>query len=457
MKIDLSNAKEKQVIKGWGASACWWAQACPKGDTADKIADLLYSDKGLGLNIYRYNVGGGTQDNNCRIENPWRKTESFMDFDVENEKQSWDFTKDSNAVNMMKICLERGNIDTLILFANSPHWSLCSNAQASGSFLYHTCNIPKMNYCKFADYLLDITEYFLNEGYPVKYISPINEPQWKWGGPFVWQEGCHYETEELVEIYHIFAEKIIERNLPVKLYGPESGEMLGLTGEYLNALYNDDVIMQVLDVFAYHSYHSDNSPDTRRTFKTDIVDKYPDMRFDMSEWCELPNKSHTKDFKGALITARIIGQDLSIAGAQSWTSWVAVNNFALKEDGLDYSDALITADFDFTNWYVAKRYYGLAHYSKYISIGSKCLDLGACADDENNDFNVFGFLTPNNETVLVIVNEREDILFELNGKYSSMKIVTSVDNNELKTTYNGKCVDKIKSPRNSIMTVILKL
>lgn len=36
MKIDLTNAKEKQVIKGWGTSACWWAQACPKGDVAEK-------------------------------------------------------------------------------------------------------------------------------------------------------------------------------------------------------------------------------------------------------------------------------------------------------------------------------------------------------------------------------------------------------------------------------------
>lgn len=67
----------------------------------------------------------------------------------------------------------------------------------------------------------------------------------------------------------------------------------------------------------------------------------------MSEWCELPNKSHTKNFKGALITARIIGQDLIYGGAESWTSWVAVNQFSIKEDGFDYSDGLITANDDF--------------------------------------------------------------------------------------------------------------
>lgn len=456
MRIDLKNAKQMQTLKGWGTSACWWAQACPKGKTAEKIADLLYSENGLSLNIYRYNIGGGTQDGNCRIENPWRKTESFMEYDVETEKTSWDFSKDSNAVNMMKLCLEKGNIDTLILFANSPHWSQCASSQASGSFLYNTCNIPKMNYRKFADYVLNVTEHFLNEGCPVKYISPINEPQWKWGGPSVWQEGCHYETEELVEIYHIFAEEIIKRDLPVKLYVCESGEMLGMTAEYFAEISKDKTIMSVVDIFAYHSYHSDNSPDTRKLFRKEIVNNYPDIRFDMSEWCELPNKSHTKDFKGALITARIIGQDLTLAGAQSWTSWVAVNNFAVKEDGFDYSDGLITADYDFDDWYIAKRYYGFAHFSKYIPVGSKCLDLGLYVDDKHNDFNVFGFLTPDNKTVLVVVNEKEDTILNLDGEFERMKIISSVSDDELNVIYDGIFNFEIFSRKNSIMTIILQ-
>lgn len=456
MKIDLTNAKKMQTLHGWGTSACWWAQACPSGKTADDIARLLYSKDGLGLNIYRYNIGAGVQKGNCRIENPWRSTESFMDYDDESGEYSWGFSKDKNAVNMMKKCLELGNIDTLILFCNSPHWSECSSAQASGSFLSSTCNIPKMNYKKFADYVLTVAEHFLHEGLPVRYISPINEPQWKWGGSSVWQEGCHFETEELVEIYRVFADEIIKRNLPVKLYGPESGEMLGKTEEYLRALYGDKTIMQVTDTFAYHSYHSDNSPETRIEFKKSIREKYPDMRFDMSEWCELPNKSHTKNFKGALITARIIGQDIALAGAESWTSWVAVNNFALDEKGDDYSDALVTASLDFKQWYVAERYYGFAHFSKYIPVGSRCLDIGFSPTSENNDFNVFAFLTPSDETVLVAVNEGSEQEFEISGDFEAMKIIKSDSLSKLDLLYSGKFIDKIKSENNSIMTVILK-
>ena len=138
--------------------------------------------------------------------------ESFYKFDREKEEGEYDFTADKTAVSMMKRCLDKGNVDTLIVFANSPHYSHTSTGQASGSLLYHTCNLPMSNYRKFADYFLTCTQALIDMGFPVKYVSPINEPQWKWGGSYVWQEGCHYETEEMVAVYHIFAEEIIKKS-----------------------------------------------------------------------------------------------------------------------------------------------------------------------------------------------------------------------------------------------------
>lgn len=452
MKINLKYAKEMQTVKGFGTSSCWWSQYC-KGPAAKDIAELLYGKSGLNLNIYRYNIGGGTDENNYRVANPWRRTESMYVFDREAEQGYYDYSRDKTAVDFMKLCLSKGNIDTLILFANSPHWSVTSTGQASGSLLYHTCNLPKMNYRKFAEMFLNITEHFLDEGLPVKYISPINEPQWKWGGTYVWQEGCHYETEELIEVYRAFAEEIIKRKLPVKLYGPESGEMLGKTEEYLNAMLADDIIMSVTDTFAYHSYHSDNSPETRIKFKNEIVGKHPELRFDMSEWCELPNKCHTKDFKGALITARIIGQDLVFGGAQSWTAWVAVNQTDIHEDGFDYSDAILSANNDFSEWYIAERYYAMAHFAKFVPVGSVCLDTGFFTD-ESNDFNVFTFRTPDGKYVAVIVNESEEKEVTLNGDFSKIITFTSTQNEKLKET-SFPCSDgKIPCPKNSIVTAV---
>lgn len=452
MVINLKYAKRMQTVKGFGTSSCWWSQYC-KGQAAEDIAELLYGKTGLSLNIYRYNVGGGTDEQNCRVTNPWRKTESMYVFDKAAAEGHYDFSLDKTAVDFMKLCLSKGSIDTLILFANSPHWSLLSTGQTSGSLLCHTCNIPKMNYKKFADIFLNITEHFLNDGLPVKYISPINEPQWKWGGPDVWQEGCHYETEELTEVYHIFAEEIIRRKLPVKLYAPETGEMFGKTEEYLKALLADEKIMSVTDIFAYHSYHSDDSAETRAEFKSKISSKYRNFRFDMSEWCELPNKSHTKNFKGALITARIIGQDLIFGGAESWTAWVAVNQTSVKEDGFDYADGMLSANDDFSKWYIAERYYAMAHFAKFIPAGSVCLDTGFFPE-ESNDFNVFSFLSPESQTVTVIVNESEDRSVSLDGNFSKMKIVVSTQEEKLKETSLPYSGEEIVCPKNSIVTII---
>ena len=394
MKINLSNPQKMQILHGWGTSACWWSQYCSEPETQDKIVSLLYGSDGLGLNIYRYNIGGGTDEGNCRVPNPWRRSESFLLYDREEEKSSWKFSLDKNAVEVMKKSLATGNVDTLILFCNSPHYSQTASGQASGALIGHTCNLPKMNYRKFADYVL--------------------------------------------------------------LYGPESGCMLEDTYDYIKALTADELIMSVLDVFAYHSYHNDNNPSARYEFKQNIVSKYSDFRFDMSEWCELPNKSHTKNFKGALITARIIGQDLIYGGAESWTSWVAVNQFSIKEDGFDYSDGLITANDDFSDLYIAQRYYGFAHFSKFVPVGSTALDLGFRPSDDKNDFNAFAFLTPSGETVLVIVNEGDTCGITIDGDFSSMKIIKSTQNIKLEDSYNGNFKNQFDCEGNSILTVVLK-
>ena len=82
---------------------------------------------------------------------------------------------------MLRAALDRG-VDTVILFANSPHYSMCKNGRSSGSDSGNETNIDPSRYQDYVDYFLTITEHFIDEGVPVKFISPINEPQWGWGG-----------------------------------------------------------------------------------------------------------------------------------------------------------------------------------------------------------------------------------------------------------------------------------
>ena len=91
----------------------------------------------------------------------------------------------------------------------------------------------------------------------------------------------------------------------------------------------------------------------------------------MTEWCELPCSHDINDFGNAMVMANVMIDDLAATGANSWSSWVGVNNYGIDENGNMISDGLLVADDACTELYTAQRYYAMAHFSKYIPAGSK--------------------------------------------------------------------------------------
>lgn len=450
MKINLSTAREITALSGFGGSAAWWSPQVNDDNTARELAELFYGDSGLRLNIYRYNVGGGFDKDNLRIKNPWRHIESFMNADG-----TFDWSRDKNGVRMMKYALETGNVDTLIFFANSPHYTQTVTGQTSGGFEEHFSNLAKDKYDSFAKYMIDIAEHFISQGYPVKYISPINEPQWKWGGGYVWQEGCHYEPQEVCDCFAAFARELERRNSPLMLYGPESGCINDHTKEYYSLLSSQPLIMKHLGAFAYHSYHSDSNAKEKHEFGKWAAENVKTPRFDMSEWCELPCKSDIASIDGALITARIIGEDLIYSGAQSWTAWVCANQRAgaVKDDGRCCCDGLIAAEDDFSGYTVAMRYYAVWHYSRFLPPGSVSLDASFTA---SGGLSVFPFKDSCGRFVLVAVNSgRAARVLEPDIPFCRAQVVSTSQEKQLKSeTVSGK---KITVAPKSIATVVLKM
>lgn len=62
VKVVVDPSKTAQTVTGFGSSACWWAQQVSAPETAQALVDKLYTTDGLGLSIYRYNVGAGSAD-----------------------------------------------------------------------------------------------------------------------------------------------------------------------------------------------------------------------------------------------------------------------------------------------------------------------------------------------------------------------------------------------------------
>ncbi len=474
-RVKFDKIGVEQEITGWGTSACWWAQELGKCESAEEVTKLLFSQEGLGLNVYRYNIGGGSKDNpDGRLwKESSRATESFLVWSEEEQDWVYDWTKDAAAQKILEMSLSYGCIDTVVMFANSPHYSMCVSGQASGGLEPAQSNLKKECYQDFVDYFLDITQHFIDMGVPVKYISPINEPQWDWGGGWVGQEGCHYEIDEAVEVIRLFALAIKERGMDVKISALESGQVGPHAIECLEKLYADEDIRSVLGTYAYHSYWTDGDILLKDSFGKYIQKKYPTVELEMSEWCELPCVHDIDDITAGLIMARTIGEDIINTGVNSWSSWVAVNEGGIRADSM-----IAVEGNNYNDYQLSKRYYAMGHYTKFVPVGSYAVDVDLSVADitaeETDDWydwidgkayqgyriknylTVSGFKTPEGNYVAVIVNEGEDKEVSFNMLGYDAKVYTTDAERELELTSETKGHKKITIGANSITTVVFE-
>ncbi|MBQ9945932.1 MAG: hypothetical protein IJO68_05350 [Clostridia bacterium] len=391
--LDVVDITEYQTFEGFGTSTCWWAQTIDTEAKADAIAKALFSDsEGLGLDIVRYNIGGGEKDNpDTRIWDTSRRTESFYVYDEAQGEYIYDFTRDANARRVLDKAIEYGAKE-VVLFCNSPHFSMTKSGHASGGFEEYSSNLPEENYDEFVDYVLTIADWFVEEGYPVTYISPINEPQWGWGGEWVGQEGCHYEPDEAVKLLEMFAKEMQERNTPYKLSGVETGQVIWWYNDYLFKFFENETLNSYCDTFSGHSYWLDGNKDEKRSFGNTFKDRYPDKRFEMSEWCELPLTIDSMTIDSGLHMANVMIEDLTLLNAVSWQSWTAFNG-----DGVLYEE---NGEIKMYN-----RYWAYKQFSSFIEEGmTRVKVFDEIGLDEGLAKVAF---TNDKKTVLVVVNNEE--------------------------------------------------
>lgn len=189
--------------EGWGSSLAWWARAIGGTANADYYADLIYTTKstgdypGLGLNIVRYNVGGGGVHEPAENKGP--KLQWQMDIHgywadpSKSDPSSWQWSRDENQRSMMQKARARG-ANVFEMFSDSPMWWMNSNRSTSGSDTGGDCLSPE-NYDRFTGYLASVARYSADHwGIKFDSVEPLNEPSagwWKYPGR---QEGCHFDV-----------------------------------------------------------------------------------------------------------------------------------------------------------------------------------------------------------------------------------------------------------------------
>lgn len=457
MKITVNPTKTFQTFEGFGASGAWWAQIVGGWKSIDKssgkltkdfIAELLYNkESGIGLRTYRYNLGSGSAASGKGDYSDFaRRAESFSDTCA-----NYDFSKDENAVYMMEQSVKNG-ADEVIFFVNSPLESMTKNGLGHHSKCdYFITNLKKECIDDFCKYCLDVTEYFIKKGIPIKYISPVNEPVWKWDGG---QEGCHYRPKESRKVFLTFAREMKKRDSlsSVLLSGAENGDIRWFNKMHTRALLNNEEIKSRCDGIDLHSYFHivkiknfiipflNNRIGFLKRYKKWMDKHYPDAKIKMSEWTHMEG-SRDYGMDSALYMAKIMYEDISILNVTSWQHWIACSHY-------DYNDGLIYIDPKTETFELTKRYYVTGNFSKFIPFNAKRAE--ATCDD--NNLSVLAFIK-DNETILIIINatsEEKSYITPLD----SLVFVTDENRNLEKISI--KAEDKLKITPKSVTTIIFK-
>lgn len=375
-QILIDPEKTYQTMESFGVSGAWWAQEIGGWTETDeesglpkreRIAELLFDkEKGLGVSCYRYNLGAGSAQSGKGVFSvPCRRAESF-----DCDDGTYDWSRDQNAVWMLREAVRRG-VKEIVFFVNSPPERFTKNGMAHCSKAFRT-NLSPKHYGDFAAYCLDCAAHFRAEGIPVRYLSPVNEPVWKWTGG---QEGCHYRPHQVRRLLRLFVREMDQRPAlaDLKLSGAENGDIRWFNKTYCRIMLGDKKIRSRADAIDTHSYCvtgkenvftslvKDRLPFLKR-YRRYLDRHFPDVPAKTSEWTHM-KAGRDYGMDSALEQTKIIMEDLSVLNVVSWQLWIAISN-------VDYCDGLIYA-FDNTRTFrLTKRYYAFGHFTKFIAPGS---------------------------------------------------------------------------------------
>ena len=434
-----------QTIDNFGASDCWstrfvgnWPEAKTKA-----MADYLFSmeldkngkPKGIGLSAWRFNIGGGSADQGEQsgIKDVWRMGETFV-----NPDGTYDWNKLKGQRWFLRAAKERG-VKQFIGFVNSPPYTMTRTGKTYGDSL-ENCNLDNGRFPDFAKYLCEVTRAVKEkEGVEFQYISPVNEPQWRWMQANN-QEGSMYRNTEFASLVRVLDKTIQEYKLNSKILTTESASHDFLYGETDQYKYNGrqvdafwgqsennvSALKTMAPIVASHDYFTTWPLSKLIESREKVgakVGEHKGLKFWATEYCLLGTEGiipHKKDLgmETALYVARIIHYDLTLANASAWQWWLAISPGDYK-DGLIYTDRNEKDG----NFQVSKLMWGLGNFSRFIRPGALRIQVdpptGKTELERADDLLVSAYLNESRKevTIVAINNSKESkkLKFDFKG------------------------------------------
>ena len=354
---------------GWGTSLCWWANVTGGYSNRNDYASLAFTT--LGLNIVRYNIGGGE---NPGLTNTMGYRAQMQGFEPANG--IWNWNADANQRWMLKQAVALG-ANHVVAFANSPPWWMTVSGSVTGSTNGTSNNLQTGYENTFAQYLSTvISNLTILDGVKFDLVTPMNEPAsgwWVYGGG---QEGCHMGASQQNRAVNDLRTNLTASRLTTGIDASEDNDEQDTINDVnsYNAAGEASVTL-----IASHTYGV-NNPAGLKSLATSLgkplwISEYGDG-----------------DASG-LTMARRIHDDITQTGARAWIYWQVVDTasgWGFLYNPLDGSGN--------TNYSFNEKFYIMWQFSHFIRPGFQIISSG-----DNNSLAAYD--ATNHNLIIVAQND----------------------------------------------------
>ena len=352
-RVTISPNTTYQTIEDFGASDCWTADFVGKHFSEaekERSARWLFSreldskgnPEGIGLSMWRINLGAGSaeQAGGSGIDDVTRRGYCYLD-----AKGTYDWTKSAGQQYFMQQAKKYG-VDHFLLFSNSAPVQFTKNGKAFANAGEKGCNLNDNRYGDFATFLTTTTKHFIDEGYNITLISPVNEPQYDWTNG---QEGSPWPNECISRLARELDASISKQGIASKILLPEACQWKALYMDATEKRANNQIeaffnpantntyigdLKSVQRAVAGHSYWTFGTNDDLQNIRKAVADKAAKYDLDVyqTEWSMLDKEPSTSaGFPAsydaasymdiALYMGKLIHCDLTFGNMAAWSYW----------------------------------------------------------------------------------------------------------------------------------------
>lgn len=386
------SATNNGIFEGWGTSLCWYANRIGFSEKLVKdSARLFFSPEGLGLNIMRYNIGGGDAPSHDHIKRTDSEMPGWWKYNEAAKTYIFNTDTDHNQLRVLSASYKSAGKDAYVeAFSNSPPFYMTKSGCSSGNHNPAQDNIKEEAIDDFGKYLSAVCKHITeNLGIRIKSLAPMNEPfsnYWRYHSEK--QEGCFVSPGKIQSNVIISTSNALKNDGLDEIIVTASDETNTVTQYISTKMMSEDALSRVKRI-STHTY-------AKASPLVSALARELNKNIWMSEtdWSGVSGED-SGEMGPALWLAEKIIEDINTLSPSAFVIWQIIAAYISKipdrKGRLDMPCVpdlthgfwgTAFADIDNEEIYLTQKYYAFGQFSRYIRPGMTIInteDVGTLA------------------------------------------------------------------------------